>query len=38
MSRSVDAISASVKEVQVSSDQNQHDTMELAGKIETFKL
>ncbi len=38
MSRSVDAISASVKEVQVSSDQNQHDTRELAGKIETFKL
>ncbi len=38
MSRSVESISSSVKEVQVSSNQNQHDTEELAGKIGTFKL
>ena len=38
MSRSVEAISSSVKEVQVSSDQNQRDTQELAEKLGTFKL
>ena len=38
MTRSISSITDSVKKVQLSSDQNQHDTMELAAQLGTFKL
>ena len=38
MNKSIEAISVSVKEVRNSSDQNQHDTEDLARKIGLFKV
>ena len=38
MTQSVDSISTAVKQVSYSSDQNLHNTQELAQKIKTFEL